>query len=219
MNADDSEPTPTGRPASLRERKRTRMRSLVQAEALRLFTQRGYDQTTVDDIAHAAAMSPRTFFRYFATKEDVVLWDEYDDPPLAEEIWRQRLVDDPVAQPIAVIRKVLRDSCAADRERLLARVQIAMTVPEVRSRFVGQQIDAAMGVFELVARSWGAAPGDLRARVLAAAVYAAVIVAVERWQHHGGRDDLGCVFDEAIAALGDATTLLQGAARHPSPDG
>ena len=57
----------------LRERKRTKTRLMIQAEAFRLFAEKGYENTTVDDIAFAAAISPRTFFRYFPTKEDVVL--------------------------------------------------------------------------------------------------------------------------------------------------
>src|SRR5206468_9013892 len=62
----------------LRERKKRKTRWLIQAQALRLFREQGYDQTTVDQIAAAAEISPSTFFRYFKTKEDVVLEDEYD---------------------------------------------------------------------------------------------------------------------------------------------
>src|SRR6266516_3521141 len=76
--------SPGPRSFDLRERKRTSTRLMIQTEALRLFTEKGYAQTTVEEIADAAAISPRTFFRYFPNKEDVVIWDEYD--PLALDL-------------------------------------------------------------------------------------------------------------------------------------
>src|SRR5512132_3617758 len=102
----------------LRERKRTRTRLMIQSEALRLFDSKGYAQTTVEEIAHAAAISPRTFFRYFPSKEDVVLWDEYD--PLAAELLESRPDDEPLAETFrVVVREALGGLYRRDPERLL----------------------------------------------------------------------------------------------------
>src|SRR5438270_10856854 len=60
-------------PLSLRERKKRLAQATIEEAALRLFQQQGYEQTSIQDIADAVMMSSRTFFRYFASKEDVLL--------------------------------------------------------------------------------------------------------------------------------------------------
>src|SRR3954449_11756401 len=85
---------------SLRERKKQKTRWAIQEHALRLFAQQGYEATTVEQIAAAAEISPSTFFRYFPSKEDLVIQDQYDDMMIAV-IARAK----PGTHPIAMIRQ------------------------------------------------------------------------------------------------------------------
>jgi len=72
----------------LRERKKAKTRSAIQTLALRLFREQGYDATTVQQIIEEADVSESTFFRYFPTKADVVLFDDFD-PVIVEAFRRQ----------------------------------------------------------------------------------------------------------------------------------
>src|SRR5262245_668910 len=122
----------------LRERKRTRTRLMIQAEAMRLFGEKGYENTTVDDIAYAAAISPRTCFRYFPTKEDVVIWDEYD--PIAPDLFDARPADEPLAETLrAIVHEALGGLYQRNRAELLLRMRLLMTVPELRARMRDDQ--------------------------------------------------------------------------------
>ena len=187
-------------PSGLRLRKRIRTKQMIQKEALQLFAAKGYEQTTVDDIAHASAMSPRTFFRYFPTKEDVALWDEYDEYPV-QELWQTRPGEDPLAQLMLRVRETLADLYHKDPELLLTRIKLSFGVPEVRARFLNQQMDLIGPYFQQLAEAVGAPPDDLRLPVSLAALYGAIMVAVEHWQRHDGREDLLLLFDDAVAAL------------------
>ena len=68
----------TDQPPGLRERKKIRTRQTIRREAFRLIEENGYAATTVEQIAEAAEVSPSTFFRYFPTKESVLLADDMD---------------------------------------------------------------------------------------------------------------------------------------------
>src|SRR5690348_8789544 len=162
--------------SGLRARKRTRIKLMVQAEALKLFGRKGYEQTTVDDIAHAAAMSPRTFFRYFPTKEDVVLWDEFDDLPFAET-WSKGDGDQPVPRLVTTIRYMVGELYRRDPDLLLTRFRLAYTVPEVRARFLDQSFNVVGPYYAQLADAFGVSPDDLRLAVIVAALFGAMLVA------------------------------------------
>ena len=103
----------------LRERKKVKTRAAIREHALRLFREQGYAETTVDQIADAAEVSPSTFFRYFPTKEDVVLDDEFD-PMLAAAFRSQP----PELTPIQAVRASLPRSM---KRPILTAVSIGST--------------------------------------------------------------------------------------------
>src|SRR5579859_6945012 len=89
----------------LRERKKARTRASLREHALRLFREQGYQATTVEQIAAAAEVSPSTFFRYFPTKEDLILRDDMDVRML--EAFSRQPAD---LAPVAAIRAATKEA-------------------------------------------------------------------------------------------------------------
>lgn len=88
------------KPIGLRGRKRAETHARIQGEAMRLFLERGFDATTLDDIAGAADVSRRTLFHYFASKEEIVFSTKADFPKMIAEAIGRRPVDEPLLDMI-----------------------------------------------------------------------------------------------------------------------
>jgi AcrR family transcriptional regulator len=193
--SDNDEP-----PRSLRDRKKDRTRRTIQAEALRLFAEKGFQATTIEEIAAAAEVAPRTFFRYFPTKEEVVFWSEYQ--PMLAGFVAARPGDEPAVE---ALRHGVVDGLAAfydqDGERLLERIKLTFRTPALHPRLRQQQADWAVGVAAILADRLGARPDDLEVRAVAAAVAAALFVAIEEWQARDGQGDLGTLIDRALGCI------------------
>jgi AcrR family transcriptional regulator len=193
-------------PRSLRERRRIRTRRAIQAHALRLFAAKGFQATTIEDIAAAAEMAPRTFFRYFPTKEEVVFWAEY--PPMLAGFVAARPDDEPA---LAALHHGIIEGLAAiwdqdgERERTLERLRLAFRTPALHPRMRQQQAHWAAELAEILADRLGQRPDNLQVRAVAAAIAAAVWVAAEEWQAQDGRAELGALIDQALS------TVLNGA--------
>ncbi|QKW40275.1 TetR family transcriptional regulator [Actinomadura sp. NAK00032] len=143
----------------LRERKKLRTRRAIQDHALRLFAAQGYDETTVEQIAAAAEISPSTFFRYFPTKEDVVITDEYD-PIMAEAIREQPAELPPIDALRAMLREILPQLFETDLDALKTRLRITAEVPALRGRtFEGMRATFTV-LSEAFAERTGRAPDD-----------------------------------------------------------
>jgi AcrR family transcriptional regulator len=185
-----------------RERRRVRTMREIQGEALRLFESQGYTETTIDQIAEASDISPRTFFRYFPTKEDVVLWDEYD--AVIGELLAERPPNEPVGETLRVVtRSAIEGLYRHDPERLLARDRLLFSEPALRARFLEFAREGVQQIGAAFAATRGLAADDLVLQVTAAALIDAVGWAIDRWQASDGKADLLALVDEATNALVD----------------
>ncbi|MBO2446909.1 TetR family transcriptional regulator [Actinomadura barringtoniae] len=165
----------------LRERKKLKTRRAIQDHALRLFGERGYDETTVEQIAEAAEISPSTFFRYFPTKEDVVVTDEYD--PIMAEVFRSQPAE---LTPIQALRTTLGDLLpymfATDMEVVMTRMRLTTTVPALRARtFESLREGTHLILKEVLAERTGRSQDDLDIDALAWAVVGVLMSAMYAW--------------------------------------
>jgi AcrR family transcriptional regulator len=184
----------------LRERKKAKTRAAIQEHALRLFREQGYHATTVEQIADAAEVSPSTFFRYFPTKEDVVLHDELD-PKLIAALREQPGELGSIAAIRRSMREVFEGLSESEAALEFQRHELARSVPELRARMADQFTGGMTMLAEALAERLGRPADDLAVRVLAGAVVgvglAAVLSAEERSEEFIQMLDAGLALLEA----------------------
>jgi AcrR family transcriptional regulator len=191
---------PGDRPtAGLRERKKAKTRTAIQTHALRLFREQGYDATTVQQIIEDAEVSESTFFRYFPTKGDVVLSDDYD--PLIVAAF---LDQPPELRPIQALRIAFRTAFdqlpsqeASDQRD---RMQLVFSVPELRAAMLDQFASAMRLLADVLAERTGRQPSDNAVITLAGAVVGAV-VAVTMATIDDPKANVAAMVDDAMAHL------------------
>ncbi len=194
------------------ERRRRLLRDDIGRLAIDLFAARGFDEVTVDDIAEAAGISQRTFFRYFASKDAIVL-------DFARRVDR-RLVDAFDARPsgegaFTALRNAFRITShvePADRARVVQLARILGRTPELQALAHGESMVDTTGLVGRAAARMGVAPTDRRARVLVAAASAVAAVEFQRWADAGGRGDPSEAIADALDVLGEGFRNLD-----PSP--
>jgi AcrR family transcriptional regulator len=185
-------------PTGLRERKKQKTKESIQREAMRLFQEQGYEETTIEQIAEAAEISPSTFFNYFPTKEDVVLYDRYD--PIMASLMLAR----PPEEPPSVVMKHLFEALGVmlerDREIVLARARMALAVPALRARFWEEVERARDMVSSVLAARTGRDPDDFETRIVSMVLVAAAFEAAQEWLRRGGRDSMFELVNQAMNA-------------------
>ncbi len=161
---------------SLRERKKNRTRALIQEEALRLFLEKGFEATTVEEIAEAAEISPGTFFNYFPTKEDVVFQDDLD-PVLLEAISVEPVGLGPVAALREALHKVFSRLTPEQAIIFRRRLGLISVNPTLRGVFLNQSAGQLDQIAALIARHAGRSRDDFAVRNLAGALMGVMIAA------------------------------------------
>ncbi|GAA3230403.1 TetR family transcriptional regulator [Actinocorallia longicatena] len=183
------------------ERKRQVVREELGEVALKLLAVQGFEGTTIEQIVAAAGVSRRTFFRYFKSKEDVIIefLGDLGDFMLAELVARP--VDEP---PLVALRRAFGaavDLIAEFPQKSVALARLTLCTPVLRGRYLDRQADLAREMAAELARRAGVPARDLRLELTAAVALTAYALSLERWSEDGGDTDLGALLNEAFAAI------------------
>lgn len=163
----------------LRERKKARTRAALREHGLRLFREQGYAATTIEQIAEAAEVSPSTFFRYFPSKEELVLVDD-TDPLLLAALAEQPIEKSPISAVRAAIEAVLSKMSDEEWKREQERHELMLAVPELRAAAMDEFRRNVDLLTEVVASRLGRSADDFEVRVFAGAVIGAALSVFER---------------------------------------
>ncbi len=189
---------------SLRERKKLKAMRHIQHVAMELFDEYGYGQITIERIAAEAEVSPSSIYRYFGTKEYIILHDEYD-PVAIQALDNAFAANDPITALRHVISEMVELMVVDDEELVRRRMTYAMTEPAVRSGMYRQADDMSAQIRGILARNTGRHPDDLEIWVFTSATVSAFMTAIEYWHRTGYRDPLLDVLDRALNVLSGTT--------------
>ncbi|WP_406507063.1 TetR/AcrR family transcriptional regulator [Streptomyces sp. NBC_00212] len=191
---------------SLRERKKIKTRTAIRRATYRLIAEQGYEATTVEQIAEAAEVSPSTVFRYFPTKEDIVLTDEFD-PIMLRELRSRPAGEPPLESLRAIITEAVRLSLLHDREETLQRTSLIAEIPALRARMMESVAATSRMLCEVLAERTGREGVDLEVRVFAMAVLGALHEAMVYWAEHHHEDDFLDLIARTMNTLSEGLTL------------
>ncbi|MFD8216089.1 TetR/AcrR family transcriptional regulator [Streptomyces sp. NPDC059697] len=201
MTAAPSPFSPADRPQlGLRERKKIKTREAIRTATYALVREQGYDATTIEQIAERAEVSPSTVFRYFPTKEDIVLTDEFD--PLIMEELRARPKDEPWMDTLRyVMQKAIRLGIKDDPEVSRLRTHLMVQVPAVRSRMMESMSVTGNMLCQAIGERTGRDPDSLEVRVYAMALIGGLMETSLYWAENDHRDELSDLVDRTMDVL------------------
>jgi AcrR family transcriptional regulator len=193
----------------LRERKKQQTRETIARVALQLFAERGYEHTTLADIADAADVSKRTIFAYFQSKEDILFCDE----PSMVERFREKLEQRPSGvTTVDAIRDFLAASSVADEEARL-RKKIISSNEALRLSQRARSASLEQVLADSIAKDLDAGPGDVIPRLVAASMTAAFTTVRDRLEAESGEpishEQTMGILDEVLEFLRGGVEALQ----------
>lgn len=184
----------------LRERKKARTSQALEDAALELFVTKGFDATTIDEIADAVEVSPRTFFRYFSCKEEVLF---AEDAGRDDELAAFLASRPPGESSLEKLRAALL-GCTADyeqdRQRMLRRAKVALGTPSLNAAALAHwQAKEDVVLAALLAADPGADEDETR--LVVAVSFTALRVTIGAWLAAGGTGDLPSLAAAALERL------------------
>jgi AcrR family transcriptional regulator len=186
----------------LRERKKAKTRDALVQSALRQFDERGFDNVTVDDIAADCDVSPRTFFRYFASKEDVLFGDSDERCEHLLATFSAQPADMSLLAALQVAVFTVAADFQDEREAILQRHRILHATPALRDRKGERQTSWTSDVIDEARRSGRSdRMSELDLRLAVAATSTALQVATELWVDDGGQGDLQALLTDVLERL------------------
>ncbi|MEU1704730.1 TetR family transcriptional regulator [Streptomyces sp. NPDC005706] len=201
MTAAPSPLSPADRPRlGLRERKKIKTREAIRSATYALVQEQGYDATTIEQIAERAEVSPSTVFRYFPTKEDIVLTDEYD--PLMVQELRSRPAGESWMDSLRyVMDKAIDAMDREDAEVLRMRAHLGVQIPAVRSRMVESMSETGRLLRGALAERAGLDPDALEVRVYAMSLVGGMMEVYMAWAENDFEGDLRDLVRRALDVL------------------
>ncbi len=190
MTVDSMTMEPTEIPRSgLAVRKKERTKRQLAEAAAALFSERGYAGTTIDDIAAAVDVSPRTFFRYFPTKEDLVV----AIGATSLDQFFEALKDRPPQESLQVaLREAVRHSLAAgweDTAKVRSFLALLRDTPALRARWLEEAYGNRDRMAEIIALRTNTDPSDLRNLLIAGAITLTINTALQVWADQDAEAD------------------------------
>lgn len=190
-------------PIGLRQRTRDAVRDQIAASAIEMFDDQGFENTTVDQIASKIGISPRSFFRYFLAKEDVVVGDPMTYGVIVRDRLREALKTQPPWVALRTAFEFIVEATVADTERVLRINRVIAQTPSLRAKSVEKHLAWADILSPIVAETLVGAgeQASFRGRATTMAALTCLNVATAEWVDRDGAPAFEDVLDATFALL------------------